>query len=276
LGTSALLALLAFVPAWRAEMVRRTPWLFIALIGLLNACVPWALIAFSETRISSIAASITNATTPLWTLAFGIALYGYRPHRSQLLGLAVGFVGVVILIRPTGAAFLDGDLLGYAGMLAATLCYGLSAQLMQHKLRGVSAYVMSLTTLAAGALVSGGAALASGPVPWEALRDGETVLALLGLGVFGSGISYVMFYTIIKKGGAEFATLVTYLLPPFALMWGYFLLDEEITVFTLLGLFFILLGVFLSGRKRRTAEKKAVPPEREPGAAVPGVRTTDP
>jgi drug/metabolite transporter (DMT)-like permease len=276
LGALTLIVLIAAVPAWRAGLSRRTPWLTIALIGLLNACIPWALIAFSEMRISSITASITNATTPLWTLIAGIVLFGLRPLRSQWIGLAAGFVGVVILIRPTDASFLNGDALGIAGMLSATLCYGISSQLMQHRLRGVSAYVMSLVTLAAGALLSGGMSLAYGPVQWGAILDRETLPALIGLGVFGSGVSYVLFYTIIKKAGAEFATLVTYLLPPSAMMWGYFLLDEEITLFSLLGLIFILFGVFLSGGKQRADAEESVRPSPEQGKAVQGVHTTEP
>jgi drug/metabolite transporter (DMT)-like permease len=106
----------------------------------------------------------------------------------------------------------------------------------------------------AGSILSGLMMSFSGG--WDLPIDqlsGQVIISFIGLGVFGSGLAYLLYYYMISAGSAEFATLVTYLVPVSAVIWGSFLLEEKIPAIAFLGLFLIFLGVYLTGRKKKAA-----------------------
>ena len=113
-----------------------------------------------------------------------------------------------------------------------------------------------MATLVVGTLGSFVPALAFETATWTNLARADVLLALIGLGCLGSGLSYLLFYYLIRVGGAEFATLVTYLVPVTALWWGTLLLGEPLTPNLLVGLSLILAGVFLAGRKPEQSSRR--------------------
>ncbi|WP_221563961.1 DMT family transporter [Alkalihalobacillus sp. TS-13] len=230
--------------------LKELPWKALLLVGLLNALLPWGLIAISETRISSSMASIVNATTPIWTSVIGVLLFSITLKFKQWMGVIVGFIGILVLIDLNVTQLINEDLIGMGTMIAATLCYGYCSQFTKRHLQGVSVMMISLITLITGAIGSLAIMGVTGSIfSFNQVVSWSTFMAIVGLGVFGSGLAYLLFYYMIQKGSAEFATFVTYLVPITAMFWGWFLLDEHIPAHAILGLVLILVGVYLSTRK---------------------------
>ncbi|GLX69764.1 DMT family transporter [Paenibacillus glycanilyticus] len=239
--------------------LRSIKWLPMMIVAVVNTAAPWAFIAFSETKLTSGMASILNATTPLWTIVVGALFFQSATHRMQWVGMGVAFAGLIILLDLRSLTAGSVHLIGFIGMLAATLCYAFGSQLSR-RLQGVTMYQITFGTLLGGMLGSGAMAFATEKVHLERLSDMTNMGLCIGLGVFGSGIAYILFYYMIREGSAEFATMVTYLVPGTALIWGITLLDEPVHWTLFAGLAFILCGVFLGGRKPKGAQSRQMKP----------------
>jgi drug/metabolite transporter (DMT)-like permease len=226
----------------------KIPWGPMAVTALVNTAIPWAFIGFSETRLSSGMASVLNATTPLWTIIVGMAFFHAATNKLQWLGMGISFIGLMVLLGLNPASVISADLPGFACMIAATLCYAVGSQLSKRLLKGLSMYQITFGTLLCAMLGSGSVALSVERISFPHLVSLANIAALIGLGVFGSGIAYILFYFMIQKGSPEFATMVTYLVPASAIVWGYALLNEKISWSLLTGLALIIGGVFLASQ----------------------------
>lgn len=227
------------------------PWIPIIAVALLNSAIPWVLISYSETYISTGLASVLNASTPLWTLIIGILVFKLSSSIYQWIGIAVGFMGIMILIDMDWSTFSADSTLPILAMLVVTLCYGTASQISKRALSNLSVYHISFMTLLIACITTGSIALFTETNSLIHVFEGTKLVALLGLGSLGSGIAYLIFFQLIQKGSAEFASLVTYLVPAFAIGWGVLLLDETLSSKLLIGLLIILAGVFISSKKKR-------------------------
>lgn len=236
------------------ETWRGVPWGKIGIVGLMNAAIPWTLIALSETVIKSSTASTLNATTPIWASLIGFCFFSVRLSIRQWVGILIGFIGILILLGFDISDFLGDNFIGTGTMIVATLCYGFSSQFIKRFLGGVSVLVVAGGTLTVGMVVNGCLSIILNGFPTEAFQSWESIVSLIGLGVFGSGIAYVLSYYMIKEGSAEFSTFATYLAPVTAVLWGWLLLDEPLSTHLIIGLLIIFGGVYLSGKqaKRKT------------------------
>lgn len=231
--------------------IRKIPWLAMTIMALVNTAIPWALIAYSETHLTSSMASILNATTPIWTIVVGILLFGNKSSRNQWYGVAIATVGVLVLLGIKPGTLISVDHIGLLCMLTATLCYAFGSQLSKRLLTGYSMYQISFGTLLTCMVSSGIMAGSTETIAVADLASLSNILMIVGLGAFGSGFAYILFYFMVQNGSAEFATMVTYLVPGTALVWGFTLLHEDIQWNMLAGLVIILGGVFFASRVRR-------------------------
>jgi drug/metabolite transporter (DMT)-like permease len=256
-----VIALVMFISRekwWRGSF----PWVPLILVGLLNTTIPWSLIGFSETRITSSMASVLNATTPLWTMVVGIAVFGSKSGKNQWIGLGVAFLGLMLLVGFNPASIMTVDPLGFLAMLGATFCYAIASHISKKYLHDQSVYTISLFSLIfgwAGCLV---------PVwGWETfsfhpLLDWKVACAIVALGALGAGAAYLLLYNLIQKGSAEFASLVTYLIPVTAIFWGSLFLHEPLTWNLLAGMIGILAGVYLATRPVKFQSSAVANPSR--------------
>ncbi|MGM1020707.1 MAG: DMT family transporter [Bacillota bacterium] len=229
---------------------RSIPWKSVILVALVNMVLPWALISFSETRIASSMASVLNATTPIWTMLVGLVLFGVIFHRMQWFGMGLAFVGIVILLGINPVSIISVDPVGFGCMLLATLCYGFGTQLSKRFLSNLSMYQATFATLL-GATAGGGIMTAIVDRPDLSVVFIPGILgSLIGLGVLGSGVAYILFNYMILWGSPEFASSVTYFVPVSAIVWGFLLLDEHNGWNVLTGLILILGGVFMANQRR--------------------------
>lgn len=231
------------------HQLTKLPFGHLLLVGLTNNALPWGLIALSETNISSSLASVLNATTPIWTDLIGLLCFGIRIRGKQWLGIMIGFIGIIILIDPGSSKLFNTGLAGIATMIAAAICYGFSSQYIKRYLHNVS----SITVAALYAFIF---AEMSGTINWTLVSDPPIFGALIGLGVFGSGVGIYIFYYLIQKGSAEFATMVTYLVPVSALVWGTVFLSESLSIRMVFGLALILTGVYLAKESKKLKRGK--------------------
>ncbi|HEV1997443.1 MAG TPA: DMT family transporter [Candidatus Dormibacteraeota bacterium] len=220
------------------------PGLFIAV---LNAALPYVLIATSEKYIDSSLAGILNATAPIWTALLAPAFAEAEQfHAKQGIGLALGFVGVVILAHPTGNIF-NSNFLSTLAVLAATLSYAVATHYSRRHFQDVSPTVPAFLQCALAALLL--APLAAFVHPDHVPPIGA-VAATLWLGLGATGLAMVISFRLIQRVGAGRTIVVTYLLPPSALFYGYVFLHERPAPAVLLALVLILGGVFfITGRR---------------------------
>lgn len=243
-----LLPLLALRGEWPAL---RRHWRPIALVGLTNSALPFVAFGYASLSITAGLASIFNAATPLFSALIASLWLREPMTRTRALGLTLGFAGVVGLAlhkaaaaSATGtAATADAGVAGaIAACLAATLLYGFSASFAKRHLAGVPSMALATgSQLGAAVLLAPMAALAwpqamPAPVHWG---------VALALAVLCSGVAYILYFRLIAHAGPTNAASVTFLIPAFAVLWGWWLLGETVTLAMLAGCAVIVLGTSL-------------------------------
>ena len=235
--------LLVALGVTRARLPRGRVWVHLAAMGLLWNSVPFVLFSWAETHITSVLAGLLNAATPLATVAaLSMLVPEERPGRSRLIGVLIGFGGVVIVLGPWRGV---GDLDGLAALAAVggTICYGVGFAYQRRFLTHRAESILALTAgqlLAATAQIVVAAWLVSG-LPSGA--GASSVLAVIGLGVFATGLAYVLNARMIRDVGATVASTVTYVTPLFSTLLGTALLNESLTWNEPLGGLVVLVGV---------------------------------
>jgi len=251
-GTLTLAFILFIFQKHDVKNLKQLPWFALFFVGLFNNALPFGFIAMSELNISSSLASVINATTPIWTMIIGSVFFLVGVNKRQWVGIAIGFLGIIVLLNVNVKGLIEASFIGAGTMLLATFCYGLGAQLARKFLQNIPITVVSVSTLAMSTLISFILMLITNePIRVSSLASFDIFLSLVGLGVFGTGIAYLFYYYMVKEGSAEFASLVTYIVPITAMIWGSLLLGEQITVNMMIGLMFIFGGVYLSSARRR-------------------------
>lgn len=220
----------------------RRIWGHLAVAGVLMNTLPFTLIALGEQHVSSVLAGIWNATTPLFTLPMALALVPEeRLSRKRVAGLGLGFAGVLTVMgiwRSGGTGSVAGSLM----CLGAAACYGLGFPYARRFLTGGSDSALGL---AAGQLACSTAELALvllviGHAPSAISVD--VAGSVLALGALGTGIAYVLSYSIVREAGATAAATVTYIVPIFSTLAGVLLIHEHLRWYQPVGAVVILAG----------------------------------
>lgn len=244
ISLGALTLVVVLIAMRQPVRLQRSELADLVMVAAILTAVPFALIAFAQTRVTSILAGLLNATTPLWVAIFVAVLIPLeRATRQQGIGLLIGFGGIAVLLGAWDVEALD--LVGVMAMLGATACYGFGTAWMRWRLAdsslsGASLSVVQLaiaTALLLPVLPLGGA-------PGE-VRP-ESVLALIGLGSLGAGLAYVLFWRVVRTAGPTIAATVTYLIPLVSTSLGVSVLGEELTWNQPVGGFVALLGVAMA------------------------------
>ena len=224
----------------------RRHWRAIAVVGLLNSALPYALFAYAALAINAGLSSILNATAPLWGALVAWWWLNDRLTRGRTLGLLIGFAGVVWLawdkasVKPGEHGVSAAMAIG--ACLLATLCYGFSANFTKHKLAGVPPLAVAAGSQAAGALLLALPALWL----WPATMPGAAAWwSMAGLAFVCTGLALLMFFRLIARLGAARAITVTFLVPVFGVLWGALFLHEALTGTMAAGCAVILLGTGL-------------------------------
>jgi drug/metabolite transporter (DMT)-like permease len=243
--------------ARRAAADLRAAGRTLIVLGLVNAALPFTLIAWGQQHIDSGIAAIANASLPIFVVLLAIR---FRPSERvtgfRLAGLVAGLVGVAVL---TGAEF-DGGWWGVIGTLAvvtAAFLYATGALYAQSHVDRTDTIVLATGSAITGTLVLLPLALAQLPSEPPSLATWASV-AVLGFGGMAAG--QLLYYVVIERYGSARASLVTYLLPVIALALGVLLLDEPLKTSALVGLVLILAGVAFGSGLVKPARRQEVSP----------------
>lgn len=240
---------LGLVPAARRR-IARSDLAWVALLGLVWMALPFSLFAFAQRSITSSLAGMINGAAPLFTVLVATLWTRRSPTPRQLVGFLLGFGGVVAINLPglTGAGEAgDGVLLGAAMVLGATVCYGLAFNLAEplERRNGVLPVIWRAQVAAAVLTAPTGLSGATrSDLGWASLG------AMLLLGALSTGLAFALFTTLVSRVGAARGSVTVYFIPVVAIAVGVVVLAESVTAWALAGTALVLLGAFLSTRRR--------------------------
>lgn len=238
-----LLPLLAWQGGREGLGELRRDWRPLLLVAVLNSALPFALFSFAALSITAGMSSILNATTPIWGALVAAVWLGQRLDAGRLLGLAVGFAGVVFLAWEQASFKPGGSGWAILACLGATCCYGLAASATKKFLGGTRPLAV-----ATGSQVFAAFALAVPAglhLPTE--MPGTTAwLSAVALAVLCSGLAYILYFRLMHRAGPTYALSVTFLIPVFAVVWGLLFLAESLTARMAIGSAIVFAGTALA------------------------------
>ncbi len=216
------------------------------LVALFNNAIPFTFFALGERTVPSSIAAVLNATTPIWALLLTMAVQSTKPNRFTIAGVLLGFSGVMIVVFSHGndsheyghaAAFFRGVLF----IALASLGYAIATVIAKVKLKGLDPIGLATTQLSLAWIMLLPLAI-FGPHPDAIHRS--SVLAIILLGVAGSGLAYLLYYDLLTRVSPTHVTAVTYLLPIWGLFWG-FVAHEPILWTAYVGVTIVISGLIL-------------------------------
>lgn len=243
------------------SMITNTPlpprwsWKYILVASLLWVSIPWMLFGFGESRVSSALAGIINGATPLMTLlAILIAFPEEKPTRQRVMGLVLGFIGILVVVGvwrfgdPESAG--NNDLAGILALIIAITCYGVAFPFARRYLTGPTARQPIKPISLAMGMMLWGLVVTTPIVAVTGVTDSPfqagPFIAVLLLGVLGSGIAYVLNFKVVTAADATTASTVTYLTPLVAVIAGALLLNEHISWNQPVGGLLVVLGAAIA------------------------------
>lgn len=241
---------LAVLPLPRQHTrIRPEDRLRLVTLSVLWVAVPFTLFPIAEQHISSAVAGLLNGGTPIFAAIFAMVLLRQPTRGAQLLGIAVGFVGVVLVSLPSIGEG-SNETFGVALVVLATVCYGMALTIagpMQQRYGSVNlmAKVLALATIWTapyGLWQLGDASWELGPV-----------IAVAVLGVVGTGIAFALMGTLVGRVGSTRASFITYLIPVVALALGVAFRDDDVSALEIIGVVFVIGGALLASRRTAAA-----------------------
>ena len=239
---------LLLIAKWRGYSLPKDPMVRFHLwvVAVLLNVIPGIFYAWAETVVTSVLAGIINAVTPLMTLLAIMAVNRQeKPKAFQIIGLFIGFLGVLTVLGAWNGLG-DNPLWAIVVLMSAVTCYGISFPytrrfVMPYGLKSESIVSMQLLLAAVTLLPF---FLFNGVERYEYMPG--PLLAMLALGVFGSGLAYLWNFKVMELAGSAIASSVTYLTPVVAIIVGIIFLGEKVTWYEPVGGLIVLLGAAIA------------------------------
>lgn len=235
----------------------RKIWQKLWVVAMLLNVIPGVLFAFAQQYVTSVLASIINAGTPLMTMVFMLIVFREEKLKpEQIIGLLIGALGVLTVVG-VWKELGNNQLVGVIALIIAVSCYGAS---YPYSTRNVIPLKLKPEALATGQLIMAAVTL----LPFFIIKGisndfyrPQSVIAMLCLGIFGSGFAYIWNFAITAAAGSAIASTVTYLTPVVAVIVGFLYLGEVIVWHEIVGALIVIVGALLSqGRLNRLVMTK--------------------
>lgn len=236
---------IALVPKARQSKIPRSDFKKVGTLGLIWVAVPMTLFPIAQQWIDSAVAGMLNGATPIFTAVIATILLKHLPRGVQISGLIIGFIGMLAIALPSAGTGSTAAI-GVALVLLATICYAFSlnivAPLQQaHGALPVIARALWIATILVAPYGIYG--LTQSEFAWPSL------LATLAVGIFGTGLAFVMMGTLTGRVGATRSSFITYLIPVVALALGVIFRDEIVAPIAVVGVVMVIVGAILASRR---------------------------
>ncbi len=240
------LVLLLTLGVQKQRLPARQHWPMLLVVAFFSNALPWLCFALGEQTVSSNIASILNATTPLFTLLIAAGLRDTRLQWQMVLGVLIGLGGVALTVSG-GLSGGQASLAGVLTILVAALSYGVGSTIAKRKIAGLTPLSIAASQMVFASLWLLPLAV-FGPHPYGVTAQALGSVAVLG--VFGSGLAYLVFYGLLAQISATQVNAVTYILPIWGMFWG-FLAGEHVGWTALVGVAVTLTGLLLLNLPKR-------------------------
>jgi drug/metabolite transporter (DMT)-like permease len=223
------------------------------VMAIINITIPFLLITWAEQSVESSLAAILTSPVPLFAIVLSAVFLPDEPIRlNGLIGLCVGFIGVVVIVS-RGLTGEGASIAGELALLGATVSYACGAVYSRRNVRGLPPMIPAVFQVTFAAIITGVIAITL-EQPWTATPDGEAIFAILWLGILGSGLAYLAVFRLFAHWGATRTTMVAYLIPVFGIALGFVVLQEPLDARIIFGTALVVTGIGLVnsrwGRRR--------------------------
>ena len=254
------LTLLVIVLVMRLRFPReKAVWGHFLVIAVTNCIIPHLAFAWAEQYISSGLASIYNASTPIMTALFAtLAFKVEKLTFGQVVGIALGIFGVIVIIGPWRYSAFTGDLAGQFASLLAAVCYGFSYSYVRRFLshRPIPGAMFAFLNIGVAGFIM---LLLTPIIAWTPVQlTGPIVASLLTLGVLGTGLAYIWNINVLRAWGPTAASTVTYVTPVVGVFLGVLVLHEVLSWNEPLGAVLVLIGILFTQKRIRLARARVI------------------
>ena len=245
-------ALLAVVVGLARESLPRDPRLYghLVILALFSVALPFTLITWAEQSVDSSLAAVLTGAVPLFVIPVAaLMLRDERATANKVIGIGVGLVGVAIVVGFDPAALAGNGLIAQLALIGAAASYALGGVYARKHVHGLRPMIPALFQVGlALVMVSIPAVVLEGPVRLSIQPD--ALFAVLWLGLFGSGLAYLVFFRLLGRWGATRTSLVAYLLPIWGIVLGGIVLSEPIDARLIVGTALVIGGIALVNWRR--------------------------
>lgn len=224
-------------------------WKILTIVGLFSAAIPFILFSFSAQTVNAGVLAVMNAAVPMMSGFIASTFFNERLTKKQIVGLIIGVIGVVILMseslfNESGSSDLSSNLLPMGYALLGAVGYAVGANITRNYLEDISPVAITAGSLIIASLVM--LPVAAYNFPYGASISIKAWVSVTCIGVFSTAIALVFMNQLIKSIGPMRATSITLVIPIFAIILGYLLLDEALDIGAIIGSIVILVGTYLS------------------------------
>jgi drug/metabolite transporter (DMT)-like permease len=238
---------LAAVVAIAREPLPRDPRTYVHLfvMAMINIVIPFWLITTAERSVDSSIAAIINGAVPLVVIVIAAFVFDDEPITvNRLVGLLVGYAGVIVIVSPGFVGSNAGELWGALALIGSTIAYGIGAVYSRRTMRGLRPMIPAVFQVGFALVIVSILALLT-ERPFEVTWNGDAILAVAWLGVFGSGAAYLLNFRLLARIGATRTSVLAYFLPIVGLVTGAVMFRESIDAIVLAGTALVLTGIAL-------------------------------
>ena len=225
-------------------------WKHVLILSVINNMIPFTLFSYASLGSSSNILAILNATTAFNTMVIAYFWINESVTLKQIIGLILGFIGVIILVNPQNSA---ATLISSISCLFAAAFYSFSTVFIQKN----SAKTNKLVLIGWSIVFS---AVLMMPISYiylpESIPSFEANISAVWLGAVSTGLGFLGYVRLIDKIGAVKTSIVAYFLPVFGILWGYIFLDEKISTSVVIGCLVVLIGIFLATSNNNKLPKR--------------------
>ncbi|MEK9649387.1 MAG: DMT family transporter [Gammaproteobacteria bacterium] len=242
-----LLAGLIFTPFLLQKKYRkhfRPQFRGIMILAVTNNALPFALFSYASLGANSNMLAILNGSTAFITMLIAYFWLKEKISLLQLLGILIGFLGILVLVNPANAST---TLISSLSCLFAASCYSFSSNYIQKYAKDANKFALIGWSLLFGGLVIAPIGLINMP---DHFPNNDSVLAVLWLGIISTGLANLGYVRLIEKIGAVRTSTVTYLIPAFGILWGALFLNEVLTLFIFFGFILVMTGTYFATKNR--------------------------